>query len=299
MVFQLEREKKSPGYTSNIVKIVRQWLKYNNVILTRHIKITNSTATPTIENERVPSQQELARLLRNSSSRVRVAESLMAFADLRPESIGNFDGSDGLRLSDLPELIIEGKGVSFKRMPTIVTVRATLSKAKHRYFSFLGTEGCAYLREYLDERIGGGEHLLPDSPVIVHERNDSITKSFLLTRTVTRQIRLAMRRSGLTQRPYSLRAYAQTALTIGESKAKVSHPYIQFFSGHRGDMTAKYSTHKGSLPDEMVEEMRSAYRQCEPFLSTMALPTDQSGTAKKRRSYRYLRDDTDDSTARL
>ena len=97
MVFQLEREKKSPGYTSNIVKIVRQWLKYNNVILTRHIKITNSTATPTIENERVPSQQELARLLRNSSSRVRVAESLMAFADLRPESIGNFDGSDGLR----------------------------------------------------------------------------------------------------------------------------------------------------------------------------------------------------------
>ncbi|MGD0424765.1 MAG: hypothetical protein ABSA92_15105 [Candidatus Bathyarchaeia archaeon] len=97
MVFRLEKENKAPGYVANLIKIVRQWLKYNNVILTRHIKIKDSTATPTIENERVPSQQELARLFRNSSSRVRVAESLMAFADLRPESIGNFDGSDGLR----------------------------------------------------------------------------------------------------------------------------------------------------------------------------------------------------------
>ncbi|MGA8857729.1 MAG: hypothetical protein WB643_11260 [Candidatus Bathyarchaeia archaeon] len=86
LVSQLEKEGKSPGYIANIVKIVRQWLKYNNVLLTRHIKVKNPNATPTIENEQVLSQQELAKIFRNSSSRVRVAEALMAFADLRPEN---------------------------------------------------------------------------------------------------------------------------------------------------------------------------------------------------------------------
>ena len=75
---------------ANLTKIVRQWLRYNSVILTRHVKIRNVSATPTIENERVLSQQELAKMLRNSPSRVRVAELLMAFGGLRPESIGNF-----------------------------------------------------------------------------------------------------------------------------------------------------------------------------------------------------------------
>ncbi len=283
IVCKLETESKAPGYIANLVKIVRQWLKYNDVLLTRQIKIKNSTSTPKIQDECVPSQQELAKLLRSSSSRIRVAISLMAFADLRPESIGNFDGSDGLRLSDLPEVVVESKGVSFRKIPTIVTVRASLSKAKHKYFSFLGSEGTAYLREYLDERIRREELLGPDSSLITHEREEKVkvTKPFLLTRTVTRHIRLAMRRSGLSQRPYSLRAYAQTGLTIAESKVKVSHAYIQFFSGHRGDMTARYSTHKGSLPPEMIEGMRSAYQHCEPFLSTTALPTDQMSTVKE------------------
>jgi hypothetical protein len=48
-------------------------LRYNDVILTRRIKISNSTATPTIENEQVPSQEELARILRASPPRIKVA----------------------------------------------------------------------------------------------------------------------------------------------------------------------------------------------------------------------------------
>lgn len=281
MVYKLEKENKAPGYVANLLKITRQWLRYNNVLLTRQIKIKDANITPTIADECVPTQQELAKLLRSSSSRVKVIASLMAFAGLRPESIGNFDGSDGLRLSDLPEIVLENNCVIVKTVPTLIVVRQTLSKAKHRYFTFLGAEGSTYLREYLERRIKDREALTPNSPVIAHERNDIVTKSFLLTRTVTRHLRDSMRMSGLNQRPYSLRAYAQTALTIAESKAKVSHAYLQFFAGHRGDVTAKYSTHKGSLPLDMVEGMRSAYQQCEPFLSTMALPTDQASTIKE------------------
>ena len=102
LVFGMEKEKKSPQYTAGILKHVRLWLAYNEIKLTRKIKITNSSATPTLENEQIPSKEELTRVFRNSSSRVRLAEALIAFADLRPETIGNHDGSDGLKLGDLP-----------------------------------------------------------------------------------------------------------------------------------------------------------------------------------------------------
>lgn len=47
IVSKLEDESKAPGYVATIVKVIRSWLKYNNVVLTRHIKIKNSSATPT------------------------------------------------------------------------------------------------------------------------------------------------------------------------------------------------------------------------------------------------------------
>jgi len=68
VVTQLEASGKSPGYTNNVVKTVRAWLRYNDLLITRRIKIKNSTATPTIENEQIPSREELAKLFRNSTS---------------------------------------------------------------------------------------------------------------------------------------------------------------------------------------------------------------------------------------
>lgn len=101
LVAKMEDSGKAPQYIIGILKVVKSWLSYNEITLTRKIKIRNPSSTPSIENEQVPSQDELARIFRNSSSRVRAAEALMAFADLRPESLGNHNGSDGLKISDL------------------------------------------------------------------------------------------------------------------------------------------------------------------------------------------------------
>jgi hypothetical protein len=38
--------------------------------------------------------------------------------------------------------------------------------------------------------------------------------------------------------------------------------------GHKGDIEARYSTNKGRLPPDMVEEMRGAYKRCENLLQT-------------------------------
>jgi len=216
LVARLEEEGKSPGYIQGLLKTIKSWLRYQNITLTRRIKIKNSTATPTIEDEKVPSQEELARMLRASPPRVRVAVALMAFSGLRPQSIGNHDGSDGLMLKDLPELKINGSGVVFEKIPAMVVVRPTLSKARHKYFTFLSSEECTYLKEYIEERIRGGEELKPESPLIVHERTRATTKQFLQTRKITHFIRQCMRKAGVYKRPYVLRAYFDTNMRIAE-----------------------------------------------------------------------------------
>ena len=79
-----------------------------------------------------------------------------------------------------------------------------------------------------------------------------------------------MRDAGVRIRPYVLRGSAETQLIIAESKGKISHPYLQFIAGHKGDIEARYSTNKSRLPPDMIEDMRAQYKACEPFLSTMS-----------------------------
>jgi hypothetical protein len=133
----------------------------------------------------------------------------------------------------------------------------------------------------LEERIRSGEKLTPNSPLIAHERKEAAQKPFVQTGKLTHFIRQCMRKAGVYKRPYVLRAYAETQLIIAESKGKISHPYLQFIAGHKGDIEARYSTNKGVLPPDMIEDMRKCYKECEPFLSTIAQPLEQSSMIKE------------------
>ncbi|MEM2027421.1 MAG: hypothetical protein QXT30_06660 [Candidatus Bathyarchaeia archaeon] len=70
-------------------------------------------------------------------------------------------------------------------------------------------------------------------------------------------------------------------MIIAESKGKISHPYLQFIMGHKGDIESRYSTNKGVLPPDMIEDMRRAYRECEPFLCTVYAQVGQSDIVKE------------------
>ena len=275
MVGKLENENKSPGYIIGLVKAIKSWLRYNDVTLSRRIKVRNSTATPTIENEQVPSKEELARVLRTAPLRVKVAIVLIAFADLRPQTLGNDDGSDGLTIKDFPELKMESGKVTFEKVPTTIIVRSNISKARHKYFTFLSNEGCTYLKEYLEERLRSEEELTPETPLIGHDRPRISTKPFMLTRKITQLIRQNLRDAGIRKRPYVLRAYAESQLIIAESKGAISHPYLQFIAGHKGDIEARYSTNKGRLPPEMIEDMRQAYARSQEYLETVKPETTE------------------------
>ncbi|MFA9494355.1 MAG: site-specific integrase, partial [Candidatus Bathyarchaeota archaeon] len=156
-VTMMEKEGKAPSYIEVYLKTVKSWLLFNSIKLVRRIKIGNTGRTPTIENERIPTKEELNQILGYAKPRGKVSICFMGFSGLRPQVLGNYTGIDGLVIGDLPEITIEDKTVGFEKMPTMVVVRPELSKAKHRYLTFLGPEGCQQLKAYIEKRLASGE----------------------------------------------------------------------------------------------------------------------------------------------
>ncbi len=272
-VRSLENQGKAGSYILRFKRVIRSWLKFNDIDLKIDVKIKGENENPTIANERVPNKEELSKIIRKASLRGRVAIALIAFSGLRPESLGNYNGTDGIRLGDLKELNIET--LEFEKVPTMVVVRSSLSKAKHQYFSFIPEEGVTYIIDYLQDRKKKGEKLTPDSPLLNLDEKGIKKHNFLRTQLVTRDIREAITSAGLKMRPYVLRSYFATALDIAESKGLISHPWRQFFMGHKGDIEARYSTNK-RLPPDLIEEMREAYKKCTKFLETRMTELSES-----------------------
>ncbi len=256
-------KKDKPAQVRNNLITIKSWLGHFGLKIDKKI---NLPAVDFVE-EVVPTREQLAQILRHCDARSRVVASLIAFCGLRPESIGNYLGTDGLRIGDLPELKLNSKSLEFETIPTRVIVRKTLSKARHQYFTFLPEEGCQYLREYLEARVRAGEALGQGSPIIAHVREGS-RLPFLRTTKVAWEVKLAIKASGFSWRPYVLRSYCDTAFDIAESKGLISHPWRQFFMGHTGDIEARYSTNKTRLPPSMIEEMRESYKKCTKLLQT-------------------------------
>ncbi len=261
-----EREGKAGSYIARFKRVLKSWAKFNGVDIKLDVNIKGENETPTIESERVPNKQELARILRKATGRGRVAIALMAFTGLRPESLGDYEGKDGLRIGDIKELRL-GDSIEFDKIPVRVEIKTGLSKARHKYFSFIGEEGAIYIKEYLEARRKQGEELTYESSLMFFDPRGVRKNAFLRTTLITRDIRDAIEGAGLKMRPYVLRAYFSTALDISESKGLISHPWRQFIMGHKGDIEARYSTNK-RLPPDMIEEMRASYQKCLKYLET-------------------------------
>jgi len=271
----LESQNYSPNYIDGIIKSIKSWLSYNYIEPRRKIRIANAGIAVSIQDEQIPTKDELKSILNVASTRARASISLMAFSGLRPQVMGNAEGTDGLKLSDL-EITLEGKKVQFTQMPAMITIRATLSKTRNKYHTFLPEEGCQYVLGYLRKRIADGEILNQDSSVISFKKGyktkgkrklGKTKTAFITTPRITAEIREAI--WCITKvRPYVLRAYFDTQLLLAESNGKMTHAYRQFFMGHKGDIEARYTTNKGRLTDEMKNDMCRTFFQSEEFLCT-------------------------------
>lgn len=266
-VSSMEKSGAAGSYAASVLKVVKSWLAFNRVEVRGKIRIRGAHETPTLDDERIPSQEELKQILLSGDEKGRVACVLLAHCGLRPEVLGNFDGTDGLRIKDVPDLELERNEVYFTQMPAMVRVRSALSKKGHEYFTFLSEEGCQYLKGYLDLRMRAGERLSGESAVVTPK---TARKSFITTVNIGDIVRKAIRKAGHPWRPYVLRSYFATQMMLAESKGLIIRDYRTFFMGHKGDIEAVYTLNKKRLPPDVVEQMRDGYTKAQRFLRTAA-----------------------------
>jgi hypothetical protein len=267
----MEKNGNAPQYIKAIITGVKSWLEHNDIEVRRNLRIANPDATPTLENERVPDATELTELFDRASMRSGVIMSLIAKSGLRPEVIGNFDASDGLRIKDLPELEIIDGTARFAKVPAKIVVRKNLSKARHSYFTFVTESGAKKILAYLNQRIDKGEVLEPESSVIAPTtdyrmfRGKNEGSKFLSTARIEQDVRETMR-PRFKWRPYVLRAFFDTQLLIAESRGKIAHDFRVFFMGHKGSIEARYTTNKSILVTELADEMWEAFKRSQELL---------------------------------
>jgi len=261
------------SYIQSVVKAIKSWLTHNGVEIKRQIKIRGAEDTPSLRDERVPTQDELKKIFLSGDKKTRTASVLVAHTGVRIKTIGNYRGDDGLRVRDLPEMRVEGKTVEFEAVPTLVVVRRELSKAGHQYLTFLGEEGCDYLKDYLETRMREGEKLTKDSAIVTPKQR---MKPFIRATNVGDVIRSAIRKAGFKWRPYVLRSYFDTQLMLAESKGLVLRDYRGFWMGHKGDIENRYTTNKGRLPESVIEDMREAYKRSQKFIQTTGGETSEN-----------------------
>ncbi|MCL4518687.1 MAG: site-specific integrase, partial [Thaumarchaeota archaeon] len=287
LVSEMKKEGKAGSYIHSNVKAIKSWLSFNDIEIKNKIRIEGASDTPTLKNERVPTKEELKRIFNAANLQQRVACGMLAHAGLRPESLGDYEGDDGLKVSDFVEIEIRPrkKEVQFKKLPARFIIRKNLSKAGHEYFGFLTFEVAQYLKEYLESRMRDGEELRPDSPILTPKK-DSHTKkaldSHITSTNVGDMIRSAIRKAGFDMRPYVLRAYFDSQLLIAESKGNITKDYRAFFMGHKGDIEARYTVNKSQLPEEMIEDMRASFKRSVSFLQTQR-NADEANDRKTQR----------------
>jgi hypothetical protein len=280
-VLSMEKAGHAGSYTESVLKAIRSWLSHNGKDVRRKIKIKGAREAPSLKDERVPTKEELKRIFLSGDKKTRVASVLVAHSGVRIQVLGNYTGKDGLAIADLPEIKIERDAVCFTRKPALVVVRKELSKAGHQYFTFLSSEGCDYVQDYLEERLREGEALTAKSPLITPKLR---IKPFIRANNVSDGIKGALRAAGLAWRPYVLRSYFDTMLMLAESKGLVLSDYKQFWMGHKGDIENRYTTNKQRLPESVVEDMRAAYARSEEFLQTKVRA--ETSEEKLRASFR-------------
>jgi hypothetical protein len=267
-VTRLEAEGYAGSYIETIVKAVKSWLQHNDKQLKSKVKITDVGDTPTLQDERTPTQDEFGRVIRASEPDARVVVCLVAHSGLRPEVLGDYHGQDGLRLGDFLELEIDNKNktVRFTDLPTFIRVRKKLSKGRHQYLTLLSEEGAAYLQEFLESRMRQGEQLSSESSVI---RARHVRKQFIRTTNICDKIRDSIRAAGFSWRPYVLRCYFDTRMLLAESNRLIIRDYRVFWMGHKGDIEQLYTLNKYVLPVDLLEDMRESYGKSQHLITTI------------------------------
>ncbi|MGI0154680.1 MAG: hypothetical protein ACREDE_00875 [Thermoplasmata archaeon] len=271
----LHDRKKLDSYIAKTLKGVRDWLLFNNVDFRQFPKLRRAYQAESLSRERVPTPDQLRLILGALLPRGRVCALLMAHSGLRPGTLGNDGGTDGLTLGDLPELHTSGRprfDLPEGHSAFLVQVPSRLSKTAQGYVTFGTPESADAILSYLGERVTAGEKLTSSSPLVAltslgaRNTEGKGAGSFVTTKSVVLGIRKALQSvcpEGVRWRPYVLRSYCSTQLLIG----RMDHDTREAILGHDLGVSGRYNLRK-RLADHVVEAMRTEYERAMDALLT-------------------------------
>lgn len=256
----------SPAYIGDLLKGIYCYFRYKKFEIDKKEvgKPNNLDSTPTLENLAVPNQEEVKKILSHASNeRDKVIISLVAFLGIRPITLGNSDGTNGLIFEDLLDFNLNTR--KFTERPPRIRIRNPISKNRMAYFGLLCDEGVGYLEDYFSTLNG---EITEYTPIIGHKRIDNnsdgekVSRPFLTTKSISQRIRLAIQAAGLKNRPYDLRNYFAHRVEMFMPLSKAT-----YLMGHKGNMTARY-TNPIRFPQDKLEEMRKQFREGQKYLQT-------------------------------
>src|SRR5438093_1328713 len=107
--------------TQVVIKAVRSLLQRKGIAITQRIKVRRKDSA---HEQHIPTQAELRKVLGVANLRARAAISLLAFSGCRIEVMG--DGTDGLRIGDIPDLKVDGGESAWRQVRARVVVGGAL-----------------------------------------------------------------------------------------------------------------------------------------------------------------------------
>ena len=260
----------SGGTVANYVAAIKSRMQYDGIPFTRPIKIPDRTHHPTVENEVVPTKDQIISFLRNGKHATQVIISLIAFMGFRFTVIAD------LRIKDFPEMSIENNEVTFKKIPTRVKVRRELSKNGKAYQTFLIETGCMMVKNSLEIRMRKGEQLDNESLLVPTECQKTTVRQ--KAKAVSRRLKTVFEKVEYSSRPYSLKNFFATALL----NSGLEQNFQTFFMGHTGPVQNTYSVQR-QLPTEQIDRMRTIFKEkIEPNL----IPHEGNADATVKREFK-------------
>jgi len=263
----------APGTVANYVSAIKSRMQYDGIQFIKNVKILNRTRHPTVEDEVVPTKDQIISFLRNAKHGTQSIIALIAFLGVRFKVIAD------LRVKDFPEMTItEDNDIIFEKVPTRVKVRSELSKNGKEYQTFLIEIGCQIIRNSLLVRMKNGEKIDSNSFIVPIEcESSSLRKraNFLARRCYT-----VFNKVGYTYRPYSLKNFFATALM----NSGLEQNWQTFFMGHSGVVQNEYTVRR-QQPTEQIEEMRQKFKEkIEPYL----IPQVNNADVTVRKEFKKL-----------
>jgi len=269
--YMLNEKQLAPGTVANYVSAIKNRMQYDSIPFTRNVKIPNRTYHPTVENEVVPTKDQIITFLRNARPATQVIISLIAFLGVRFKVIAD------LRVKDFPEMrITENNEVIFEKTPTRIKVRKELSKNRKEYQTFLIEAGCMIVKNALEIRMRKGEKLDSESLIVPTECDKTTVRQ--RAKAVARRLNTVFDKVKYDSRPYSLKNFFATALM----NSGIQQNWQTFFMGHSGVVQNEYTVRR-QQPTEQIEEMRKLFKEkIEPYL----IPQDSNVDASVRKEFK-------------